>query len=134
MDGWSSPGDGPPVSLFVVEDDPRSRVGLVDVLGFEPDLEVVGWATTIAAARIEAPPLTPSVVLVDYGLPDGTGADLILGLRPTLPATSFVVHASLLDDSIVRQCLAVGAFACLPKQIRLAPLLSVIRTAASRPL
>ncbi len=118
-------------SLFIVEDDLRAREGLVDVLSAELDVDVVGWAGSIAAAQIAAPPLSPAVMLIDYRLPDGTGADLIHALRAELPLTAYIVHSGLLDDAVAERCLAAGAFACLPKQVRLAPLLHAIRTAHS---
>src|SRR5438045_1246388 len=66
-------------------DDGRTRVLVVDdhdlvaetlrrALSLESDLEVVGSAGTVAGAVTSARALQPDVVVMDFRLPDGTGA------------------------------------------------------------
>ncbi|MBK6403709.1 MAG: sigma-54-dependent Fis family transcriptional regulator [Holophagales bacterium] len=66
--------------VLVVEDDPRSRRALADLLaelGHQP-AEAGSVADAIAAYR----DLTPDVAIVDLGLPDGNGLDLVSGAPP----------------------------------------------------
>jgi DNA-binding response OmpR family regulator len=75
-----------PIRILLVEDDPHiARLLGIELgrLGF--DLDTVGTAAA-AMARLEARP--PSLVLLDLGLPDRDGADVLRELRgggATLP-------------------------------------------------
>src|SRR3712207_9583432 len=70
----------------------RTRVMLVDVhavfrhlmtalLGREPDLEVVAQARSLAEARSQAAAKRFDVAVLDLGLPDGNGGELIGDVR-----------------------------------------------------
>jgi DNA-binding response OmpR family regulator len=66
-------------SFLVIEDDPDTQVILHDylaTLGFE-----VHVAGTAAQAREQLAASTPSLVLIDVGLPDGDGVSLLAEMR-----------------------------------------------------
>jgi len=64
------------VRLFIVEDHPIYREGLLATLNRSPGIEVVAAVGTVAEAR--AALTTPiDVALVDLGLPDGSGLDVV---------------------------------------------------------
>jgi DNA-binding NarL/FixJ family response regulator len=67
--------------VFIVEDHPVFREGLVQVLGVEPDLAVCGEASDAEEALRAIPGRKPDLVLVDITLPGKSGLDLIKELR-----------------------------------------------------
>ena len=56
--------------------------------------EVIGEAATASAAVREAARLAPAIVLLDIGLPDGTGLDLVDPSRAVAPGVSIVLISS----------------------------------------
>ena len=64
------------VTVFLVDDHEVVRRGLIDLLGSDPDLEVIGEAGTAAQAMAQIPALRPDVAVLDVRLPDGNGIEL----------------------------------------------------------
>lgn len=73
-------------------------------------------ADTISAARRHLAVYRPSVVLVDMGLPDGSGAELIAELAEASPRVAVLMGTSG-DDAMADAALAAGADGFLPKPI-----------------
>ena len=70
------PSDGPApatVRVLVVDDHQMFAASLAHALQSEPDLLVVGQATSIAEAQHLMASTAPDVVLLDHRLPDGDG-------------------------------------------------------------
>ena len=63
--------------VFLVEDHPVVRLGLRQIIGFAPGLEVCGEAETVDDAMQQIDELRPQVVLVDLMLPGRSGMDLV---------------------------------------------------------
>ena len=64
------------VRVFLVDDHEVVRRGLVDLLGSDPELEVVGEAGSVGEAMVKIPALQPDVAVLDVRLPDGNGIEL----------------------------------------------------------
>jgi CheY-like chemotaxis protein len=73
-------------------------------------------ADTIRSARRHLQAFRPSVVIIDLGLPDGSGADLIRELSAASPRITAIVGMSG-DDGASEAALAAGADAFLAKPI-----------------
>src|SRR3990172_6153991 len=67
-------GDAKPIRVLLVDDHQLLTDSLSAMLAHEPDIDVVGVAGTVAQAKAMARARL-DVVLMDYRLPDGTGAD-----------------------------------------------------------
>ena len=67
--------------VFIVEDHPVFREGLVQVINSEDDLTVCGEAADAEAALEAIRGLKPDLVLVDISLPGKSGLELIKDLR-----------------------------------------------------
>ncbi len=119
-----------PIRVFVVDDHPMIRHGLVAMLRSEPTLTWVGEAADGAEAVRLAPALMPDVVLMDLVMPRMDGIAAITALRPVMPNTRFIVLTSLLDPSEVRRAMAAGAAGFLLKNASSQELVNVIITAA----
>ena len=70
---------------MLVEDQADFRHLIATLLGRQQDLEVVAQAGSLAEARRHAAAVEFDVAVLDLGLPDGNGADLIAGLRRASP-------------------------------------------------
>lgn len=84
-------------TLFVVEDDPRLRNYLVELLSGEPSFRLVGSAATGAEAVTQISALAPQLALIDLGLPDTTGQDVIARVS-ALPRPPLVLAHTVFDD------------------------------------
>lgn len=74
--------------IIVVEDDDALRFALTSWLDYEPSVEVVASVATGQEALDALTTAAPSVdlLLVDFGLPDMSGADVIRAARAHAPA------------------------------------------------
>jgi DNA-binding NarL/FixJ family response regulator len=70
-----------PRKVFIVEDHPVFREGLVQIINSEGDLTVCGEAEDAEHALEAIPGLKPDLVLVDISLPGKSGLELIKDLR-----------------------------------------------------
>ncbi len=100
---------------LVVEDLPEPRRELARLLRAEPDVAEVLEAGDLAAARALAGAHALDLVLVDLGLPDGSGIELVRHVVATQPEALVVVVTIFDDDAHVFPALAAGAHGYLLK-------------------
>src|SRR5262249_41547833 len=101
------------------------------VLSKAEDIEVVGVVHDVATAVRRAPELRPTLVLSDYHLPDGTGADVARTLRRTAPDVSVLVLTGDPSDAALADVARSGAVGHLTKSRGLDEVVTAVRTAAS---
>ncbi|HUP93078.1 MAG TPA: response regulator transcription factor [Solimonas sp.] len=106
---------GEPVSVFVVEDDVPTRERLARAVEKNPGFRLAGSAGTCADARRQLARGAPAVLLVDLGLPDGDGAELIAEMHAAHPATLSMVITVFGDEAHVVHALEAGASGYLLK-------------------
>ena len=118
------------IRLLLVDDQPAVRRGLGLRFQLEPDLEVVGEASTGTEALALAQTLTPDVVLMDIAMPEMDGIEATAALRRVVPQSAVVI-LSIHDDAQTRgRALAAGAVAFVEKRGATDSLLAVIRQVA----
>ncbi len=110
-------GDGlaTPTRVMLVDDHPDFRDLMVTLLERQSDLEVVAQAGTMAEARAEAATARFDVVVLDLGLPDGNGADLIGELREASPGGAVLVMSASLHPTNIERAMREGADEVLDK-------------------
>ncbi len=101
--------------IMLVDDHPDFRDLMVTLLESQPDLEVVAQAGTMAEARAEAAASSFDVVVLDLGLPDGNGADLIGELREASPGGAVLVMSASLHPTNIERAMREGADEVLDK-------------------
>jgi DNA-binding NarL/FixJ family response regulator len=109
------PGRSPSVGVVLVEDDARFRAALAAAIVGAPDLVLQAQAASLAEglALLVAP--APDVLLVDLGLPDGSGINLIKAARVAWPACDVMVSSVFGDEAHVLQSIEAGAVGYLLK-------------------
>ena len=100
---------------MLVEDRVDFRHLMVALLGRQPDLEVVAQAGSLAEARRHAASLKFDVAVLDLGLPDGNGADLIRDLRAANPGVAVLILSASLDPENLERATEAGADEILDK-------------------
>lgn len=103
------------VSVLVVEDEPGFLQRFCDAIAAEPTLRLCGAATTVAGACTLVDALVPDVVLVDLGLPDGSGVDVIRHAMRGGPTRDVLVVTLFGDDGHVIDSIRAGATGYLLK-------------------
>ncbi|MBP7452711.1 MAG: response regulator transcription factor [Ottowia sp.] len=96
--------------MLVVEDEPLIRQRLQDVLlglGYTPD--VLNFAESMAQARACMAEGPMALALVDLGLPDGSGIDLIREWRAADPALPILVISAWSTEDAILAALRAGA-------------------------
>ena len=131
----SRPGapDGPapaPVRILVVDDHQMFAASLAQALQSEPDLLVVGQATSIAAARDLVASAAPDVVLLDHRLPDGDGVSAIADLHRIRSSAKIVVLTASASDRVLVAAMEAGAAGFIAKTQRLDDVIAGVRGAA----
>ena len=128
----SQPGqDQAKISVFLLDDHEIVRRGVRDVLAAEPDIVVVGEASTAASALARIPALRPDVAVLDIRLPDGDGVTVCREIRSRMPQIGCLMLTSFADDEALFDAIMAGAAGYVLKQIRGTDLVGAVRTIAS---
>lgn len=118
------------LQILIFDDHPVFRFGLRALIGAEPDMQIVGEASTGAEALALAAEQPADLVLMDIKLPDGNGLDVTRKLRALQPAARVLV-ISMLDDATVFSALKAGACGYILKGASGEEMLRAMRAAAS---
>jgi DNA-binding NarL/FixJ family response regulator len=120
------------IRVLLVDDQPVVRRGLRVLFRLEPDLQVVGEASTGTEALALAQTLTPDVVLMDIEMPEMDGIEATAALRRVVPQSAVVI-LSIHDDAQTRgRAQAAGAVAFVEKRGATDALLLAMRLAAGQ--
>lgn len=106
------------VTVFLVDDHEVVRRGLIDLLGADPELDVVGEAGSVAEALARIPPLRPDVAVLDVRLPDGNGIELCRELLSRLPDLRCLILTSFTSDEAMLDAILAGASGYIVKDIK----------------
>jgi DNA-binding NarL/FixJ family response regulator len=104
-----------PITVVVVEDEPKILRSQLNLLRGFDEIDVVGQATsgTDAVERIRA--LKPDVVLLDLGLPGIDGIEVTKRLRAELPHIEVLIFTIFDDEEKVLAAIRAGASGYLLK-------------------
>ncbi|MFF7250127.1 response regulator [Embleya sp. NPDC008237] len=121
----------PPIRVFLLDDHEVVRRGLADLLGGEPDIEIVRESGSAAEAARRIPALRPDVAILDGRLPDGSGIDVCREVRSRFPEINALILTSYDDEDALFAAIMAGAAGYVLKQIRGRDLIAAVRTVAA---
>ncbi|GGZ97539.1 response regulator transcription factor [Streptomyces echinoruber] len=119
------------IKVLLVEDHRAVAEGLWALLDEYDDLTVVGWADSVAEAVPMTEQLSPQVALIDYRLPDGTGAEAAARIRALDPAVVAVFLSADTSDAALLAAAEAGASGYLLKSAGGDEIATAIRAAAA---
>lgn len=119
------------IRLVVVDDHPVVRHGLVSMLHYEKDMQVVGEAGDGAEAVRVILEQQPDVVLLDLRLPELSGIEVMKQVRATLKNVRFLVLTTYDADEYIVPALSAGAQGYLLKDSTPDELTRAIRSLAA---
>ena len=97
-----------PCKVLIVDDHVMFREGIRVRLEQEPNIEVVGEASTAAEALTLLDETDPTIVILDIRLPDVSGIELARRLRKFRPDIKILVLSGYDFDQYVRALTRVG--------------------------
>ena len=116
------------MKIIIVDDHVLFREGLAAIVRSESDFEIVGQAGTVQEAIESVRDLKPDMVLMDFGLPDGTGADATRVILKEVPECKIVFLTMSEEDEDLFAAIRSGAKGYLLKNMRPATLISTLRS------
>lgn len=106
------------IRVFLVDDHEVVRRGLIDLLGADPELDVVGEAGSVAEAMARIPAVQPDVAVLDVRLPDGNGIELCRELLSLMPDLRCLMLTSFTSDEAMLDAILAGASGYVIKDIK----------------
>ncbi len=103
------------IKVMIVEDDPSSLSRFCKIVAQDHDLELFAAVGNGASARALLERTAPDVLLVDLGLPDMSGIELIRETAQCYPDTDMMVVSVFGDEQHVLASIEAGATGYLLK-------------------
>ena len=116
------------LDILVCDDEPSLRGALSALLSREADIDVAGVAASVAEAKAMTRERV-DVVLMDYRLPDGTGAEATRAIKARWPAARVVMLTAVNDDETILESIQAGADGYLTKDRAVEDVVSAVRQA-----
>jgi DNA-binding NarL/FixJ family response regulator len=116
------------IRLVIVDDHALFREGLASIIRLEPDIEVSGLAGSVQEAVDIVRTLKPDIVLMDFTLPDGTGADATRMVLKEDPDCKIIFLTMSEEDENLFAAIRSGAKGYLLKNMSPSKLVATIRS------
>jgi putative two-component system response regulator len=109
-------GEDERIRVMVVDDHEIFVASLVRLLSTRPTLKIVATAGTVADSIRAATTYLPDVVLMDFELPDGSGADAAARIKAVAPATQVIMLTARTDETALLRAVEAGCAGFVNKQ------------------
>jgi two-component system response regulator NreC len=116
------------IRILIADDHGVVRAGLRALLNAEPDLEVVGEATSGQEALRLAGELRPDMVLLDISMPDPDGLEVTRRLKELLPDVLVLILTVHEDGGLLQGAIRAGAAGYIIKQAVDSELINAVYT------
>lgn len=113
--------------VMIVEDHADFRDLMEILLDRQPDIELLAQAGSLVEARAQTARFELDVAVLDLGLPDGNGADLIADLRRASNEVRVLILSASLDPAGIEKARSAGADEILDKLTPVDEILATVR-------
>jgi DNA-binding NarL/FixJ family response regulator len=120
------------IRVMHVEDHADFRDLMKILLDSQSDIEIVAQAGSLVEARAQAARSEIDVAVLDLGLPDGNGLDLIPDLRQSNPDVAVLILSANLDPAGPERAPDAGADEILDKLAPVEEVVASVRRLAVR--
>jgi DNA-binding NarL/FixJ family response regulator len=117
--------------ILIVEDHQVVAEGLAALINDQKDMTVVGNVGSVAESISAVSELKPDVVLMDFRLSDGTGAEAGAGIRQVRPDTRLIFLTREDGDAARFAAIEAGASAFIHKSRAASEVVDAIRVVAN---
>src|SRR6202171_543557 len=121
---------GDSLRVLVVQDHPLLASAIAGILEREADVRVCGIVRTGAEAAVAAATQRPSVVVMDFSLPDMSGPAAAAAIRAGLPHIPIVFHSAEESDTALLDAIDAGAMAYLTKSATADQIVEAVKRAS----
>ena len=118
------------ISIAIVEDHLVLVEALELLLSSEGDISIAGCADNFSDGQEMLRRIKPDVLILDVGLPDGNGLDLIPIVKANIPDTKIIILSCMTDETTLIRAIDGGVTGFISKGSSLSKLLSTIRKVA----
>jgi len=115
------------ISIIIVEDEPEFRRRFAQIIENEPSMRLAGVAANKREAQALIEKENFDVMLIDLGLPDGNGIELIRSVSAKKPDCDIMVVTVFGDEQHVVSSIEAGATGYILKDSTPADVISCIR-------
>ncbi len=116
------------MKLLIIDDHIIFREGLASIIRSEPDIEIAGLAGTVRDAVEMAGRIKPDIILMDFTLPDGTGADATRLILDAHSNCKIIFLTMSEEDENLFAAIRSGAKGYLLKDMHPSKLVTAIRS------
>ncbi len=95
--------------ILIVDDHDIVRQGIAALLERQPGYDVVAQAGTAADAMAAVDRFAPDLIILDVGLPDGSGIETCREIKARRPETRVVILTGSADEDTVLTAVVAGA-------------------------
>lgn len=117
------------LTILLADDHTIVRQGLRALLESEPDFSVIGEAKNGVEALEKTFSLNPDIIVLDLGLPDIHGLEIVRQIRNSKPSVKIVILSMHAKEAYVVESINSGAIGYVLKGSESADLIKAIRLA-----
>lgn len=117
--------------LLIIEDHPVLAAGLEFLFSQEPDISVIGIVGTVHEAAALPPETKIDVLIADFRLPDGNGAEAAAAIRRSRPRLPVLFLSAVDSPAALMAAIQAGARGYVLKSQAAATLAAAVRRVAA---
>jgi len=115
------------IRVLTVDDHPLVREGISTLINGQPDMCIVGEASSAAEALERFREVRPDITLMDVRLPDKSGIEAMLAIRSEFPQARVIMVTTSEGDVEIQRALGAGAQGYILKSMPPKDLVEAVR-------
>jgi DNA-binding NarL/FixJ family response regulator len=115
------------IKIFIVDDHPLFRYGLISVLNEYPEFNVVGDAATSIEALPKIEEIQPDIVIMDVFMPNSDGVKTTSQIKQKLPHTEIIILTISDNEDVFLSAIKAGAKGYLLKGVGIMEIVDAIK-------